>query len=188
MRTYLFWGTETPCQLHMNCFWFKHNLLAISACTHTHPRQTLSRHSFPNLRSSCDNNWCHLLCRNFHKRLSKAKLNEIELISFFRELWMSPVHVTLLLAVGVWYVTALLSAGTWQWEIWDSRKWVLTPPPELKVEWICWVTSVCMLLLPKNRWKVLTLDSCSHIPLRWHRWVVMLQAPWWKGCGSLASY
>lgn len=128
--------------------------------THTHPRQILNRRSLADLHSSCDNNWCHLLCRNFHKRLPKAKLNEIELISFFKVLWMRPVHVTPFLAAGVWYVTVPLSAGTWRWEIWDSRKVVVTTSPRLpKTERIRWVTSVCAHLLSENRWKVLALTS-----------------------------
>lgn len=156
--------------------------------THTHPRQILNRHSLADLHSSCDNNWCHLLCRNFHKRLPKAKLNEIELISFFKVLWMRLVHVTPFLAAGVWYVTVPLSAGTWWWEIWDSRKVVVTTSPRLpKTERIRWVTSVCAHLLSANRWRGFQPWLLLAHPTR-HRWVVMLPAMLWKGYGSLASY
>lgn len=169
MIMHLFWVIEPPRQLHMNCFWFKCNLLTISTCTHIH---TLARYwTDADLHSSCDNNWCHLLCRNFHKRLPKAKLNEISSISFFKVLWMRPVHVTPFPAAGVWYVTAPLSAGTWQWEIWDSRKVVVTTSPGLpKTERIRWVTSVCAHSLSENRWRVFSPDFCLHIPLSTDGW------------------
>lgn len=113
MIMHLFWAIEPPHLLNMNwlLIWTQ-SINNICLHTHTHPSQILSRHRLADLHSSCDNNWCHLLCRNFHKHLPKAKLNEIELISFFKVLWMSPDHVSPSTAMGVWYVTAPVSAGT----------------------------------------------------------------------------
>lgn len=156
--------------------------------THTRPSQILNRRGLADLHSSCDNNWCHLLCRNFHKCLPKAKLNEIELISFFKVLWMRAVHVTPFPAAGVWYVTAPLSAGTWRWEIWDSRKSRSNNITQAAEDGTNALSNFSVHALTFRKqvegfqpWLLL-----AH-PTR-HRWVAMLPTMRQKGDGSLASY